>query len=171
MKNEFGELVPGIDFGVFNERTVRAAAGLLFLVGFSGWWIAALTGNFMPLRAFGVAFMIDMIIRLFGNAKYSPSMFVGGLIVRPQRPEWVDAEPKKIAWYLGLGMVGVSCLTMGWFALTGPIPLILCGVCISFLFLEAAFGICVGCELARRFSKQAPRLCPGDVCNYTPPKN
>ncbi len=171
MKQEFGESVPGIDFGVFNERAVRAAAGILFLVGFSAWWIALLTENYMPLRAFGAFFMLDMFIRLFGNAKYSPSMFLGALVVRPQRPEWVDAEPKKIAWYLGFGMVSVSCLTMGWFALTGPIPLVLCGICISFLYLEAAFGICVGCELARRFSKQAPRLCPGDVCNYTPPKN
>jgi hypothetical protein len=171
LKYQFGESVPGIEFGVFNERAVRAAAGILFLVGFSGWWVAALTGNYVPLRAFGAFFMLDMFIRLFGNAKYSPSMFLGALVVRPQRPEWVDAEPKKIAWYLGFGMVSVSCLTMGWFALTGPIPLVLCGICISFLYLEAAFGICVGCELARRFSKQAPRLCPGDVCNYTPPKN
>jgi hypothetical protein len=60
---------------------------------------------------------------------------------------------------------------MGWLAFTGPIPLVLCGVCISLLFLESSFGICVGCELARRFSKQPPRLCPGDVCNYTPVKN
>jgi len=169
LKYEFGETVQGIDFGVFNERTVRAAAGILFLVGFSTWWVALLADFYQPLRAFGALFMIDMFIRLFGNAKYSPSMFIGGLIVRPQRPEWVDAAPKKIAWYLGFGMVAVSCLTMGWLALTGPIPLVLCGICISFLYLEAAFGICVGCELARRFSKQAPRLCPGDVCNYTPP--
>ena len=118
MKYQFGESVPGIEFGVFNERSVRAAAGILFLVGFSSWWVAALTGNYVPLRAFGAFFMLDMFIRLFGNAKYSPSMFLGALVVRPQRPEWVDAEPKKIAWYLGFGMVSVSCLTMGWFALT-----------------------------------------------------
>jgi len=171
LKYEFGETVQGIDFGVFNERAVRAAAGILFLVGFSTWWVALLADNYQPLRAFGALFMIDMVIRLFGNAKYSPSMFIGGLIVRAQRPEWVDAAPKKIAWYLGFGLVSVSCFSLGWFALTGPIPLVLCAICISFLYLEAAFGICVGCELARRFSKQAPRLCPGDVCNYTPAKN
>ncbi len=168
MKHQFGETVEGIDFGVFNERAVRAAAGILFLVGVSAWWVALLTDFYQPLRAFGILFMIDMFVRLFGNAKYSPSMFLGGIVVKPQRPEWVDAEPKKIAWYLGFGLVTASCLTMGWFALTGPIPLVLCAMCISFLYLEAVFGICVGCELARRFSKQPPRLCPGDVCNYTP---
>ena len=76
MKYEFGESVPGIDFGVFNERAVRAAAGFLFLVGFSGWWVAALTGNYMPLRAFGAFFMLVMFIRLYSNAKYSASLFI-----------------------------------------------------------------------------------------------
>jgi hypothetical protein len=32
---DFGEKVDGIDFPVFNERAVRASAGILFLVGFS----------------------------------------------------------------------------------------------------------------------------------------
>jgi len=171
IKHEFGQSVPGIEFGVFNERAVRAAAGLLFLVGFSGWWLAALTEDYGLLRAFGALFMLDMAIRLFGSHRFSPSMAIAALVVRPQRPEWVDAAPKKIAWYLGFGLVTVSCLAMGWFGLTGLLPLVLCAICISFLFMESAFGICIGCELARRFSKQAPRLCPGDVCNYSPAKN
>jgi len=36
----FGERVEGIDIPVFNERAVRASAGLLFLVGFIGWMTA-----------------------------------------------------------------------------------------------------------------------------------
>jgi cobalamin biosynthesis protein CobD/CbiB len=94
---------------------------------------------------------------------------LANLIVRPQRPEWVDAAPKRFAWGIGLVMVMISCFMMGWFALTGLLPLVLCGICISFLFLESAFGICIGCEIAMRFGKTKPRLCPGDVCNYTPP--
>ena len=62
MKHDFGETVPGIDFGVFNERTVRAAAGILFIIGFFGWSIALLTENYGPLRAFGVLFMLDMFV-------------------------------------------------------------------------------------------------------------
>jgi hypothetical protein len=156
LKYEFGESVPGIDFGVFNERAIRAAAGILFLIGFAGWMVALTTGDYSLLRGFGALFMVDMFLRLFVGVKYTPSMILGSLMVRPQRPEWVDAAPKKIAWYLGFALVSVSCLTMGWFQLTGPFPLALCGLCISLLFLESAFGICVGCELARRFSKQPP---------------
>ncbi len=166
----FGTRVDGIDFEVFNERAIRAAAGLLFLIGFAGWMTAALTGFYQPLRAFGMIFMIDMFLRLFVTTKYVPSLMLANLIVKPQRPEWVDAAPKKFAWGLGLTMVIISCFLMGWFNLTGVVPLILCGFCISLLFIEAAFGICIGCEITRRFSKNQPRLCPGDVCNYTPQK-
>ena len=164
----FGETLDGIDFEVFNERAIRAAAGLLFLFGFTGWMLAATTGNYQPLRAFGVTFMIDMYLRLFVSTKWVPSLIIANWIVRPQRPEWVDATPKKFAWSLGLVMVITSCLAMGMFAMTGPLPLLLCAGCIFLLFIEAAFGICIGCEIARRFSKNKPRLCPGDVCNYTP---
>jgi hypothetical protein len=165
---KFGEIVEGIDFEVFNERAIRASAGILFLFGFTGWMLAATTGNYQPLRAFGITFMIDMYLRLFVSTKWVPSLIIANWIVRPQRPEWVDAAPKKFAWSLGLGMVITSCLAMGMFAMTGPLPLLLCAGCIFFLFIEAAFGICIGCEIARRFSKNKPRLCPGDVCNYTP---
>lgn len=164
----FGERVDGIEFEVFNERAIRAAAGLLFLFGFTAWMLALTTDNYQPLRAFGMTFMIDMYLRLFVSTKWVPSLIIANWIVRPQRPEWVDAAPKKFAWSLGLGMVITSCLAMGMFALTGPLPLLLCAGCIFFLFIEAAFGICIGCEIARRFSKNKPRLCPGDVCNYTP---
>lgn len=164
----FGDQVEGFDFAVFNERAIRAAAGLLFLFGFAGWMIAATTGDYQPLRAFGMTFMIDMYLRLFVSTKWVPSLIVANWIVRPQRPEWVDATPKKFAWSIGLIMVITSCLSMGLFAMTGPLPLILCAVCITVLFIEAAFGISIGCELARRFGKNKPRLCPGDVCNYTP---
>lgn len=164
----FGETVDGIDFEVFNERAIRAAAGLLFLFGFTAWMLALTTDNYQPLRAFGMTFMIDMYLRLFVSTKWVPSLVIANWIVRPQRPEWVDAAPKKFAWSLGLAMVITSCLAMGMFAMTGPLPLILCAGCIFFLFIEAAFGICIGCEISRRFGKNKPRLCPGDVCNYTP---
>lgn len=166
--SRFGQSVEGIDFEVFNERAIRAAAGLLFLIGFSGWMIAATTGFYQPLRAFGAVFMIDMYLRLFVSTRWVPSLMIANLIVRPQRPEWVDAAAKRFAWSLGLVMVIASCLSMGLFSLTGPLPLALCALCISLLFIEAAFGICVGCEIKRRFGKDKPRLCPGDVCNYTP---
>ncbi|TFD52336.1 DUF4395 domain-containing protein [Cryobacterium sp. Hh11] len=166
---EFGELVDGIDIPVFNERAVRASAGLLFLVGIVAFMIAALIDHFDPLRAFAFLFMVDMMLRLFVSARYTPSLLLGGLMVRQQRPEWVGADQKKLAWQLGLGMAFTSCIVMGFFGISDTVTLVLCGVCLSILFLETAFGICVGCGLYRIFAKEKPQLCPGDTCNYVPP--
>lgn len=159
----FGQRVDEHDFPVFNERQVRAAAGLLFLFGFTGWLNAAITDDFGLLRAFGAFFMLDMFLRLFAH-RWSPSLALGGLFVRNQVPEWVDAVPKKTAWSIGLGMVIVACFMMGWLNMQDAWALALCGLCMSFLFAEAAFGFCAGCWLHLKFAKTPPRLCSGGVC-------
>jgi hypothetical protein len=169
-KPDFGEAVEGIDTPVFNERTVRAAAGLLFVFGAWGWMTAFFTGDVSVMRAFGFIFFIDMAIRLTVSHRFSPSMALGALAVRWQRPEWVGAAQKKTAWWLGFGIAFIACLGFGWLGFPLIWMLALCGLCLAFLFLEAAFGICVGCELHRVFSKTPPELCPGDRCTYTPPK-
>jgi hypothetical protein len=107
---DFGEKVEGIDIPVFNERAVRAAAGLLFVVGFSAAATAFFTGDIQPLRGFGILFLIDMGIRLTLNHRFAPSMALGSLIVRRQRPEWVGAAQKRLAWGIGFGMAFVGCL-------------------------------------------------------------
>jgi hypothetical protein len=166
---DFGEKVEGIDFPVFNERAVRAGAGILFLLGFSAANYAFFTDDFQPLRGFAILFLVDMGIRLTLNHRFAPSMALGALIVRRQRPEWVGAAQKRLAWGLGFGMAFVACLGLGFLGLPGEVMLAFCGFCLALMFLETAFGICIGCELYRVFSKKPPLLCPGDVCEYTPP--
>lgn len=162
----FGVITPEHDHAVFNERAVRGAAGLFFVFGFSGWMVAALTQDFSLLRAFGASFMIDMFIRLFLGQRFAPSLLVADFFVRKQRPEWVDAKPKQTAWSIGFGMVLIACFMMGWLGMRDEVVLTLCGVCMGFLFAEAAFGFCAGCWLHQRFAKEKPQLCSGDVCNY-----
>ena len=165
-----GEFVDGIDIPVVNERAVRASAGLLFLGGIIAFMVAALTDDFQPLRMFGAIFMFDMTFRLFVGTKYTPSLIVGSLLVRAQRPEWVGASQKKLAWSFGLVMAFISCAVMGFLNVGDGLTLALCSLCLSLLFIESAFGICLGCELQRAFAKQKPQLCAGDICTYVPPK-
>lgn len=166
---DFGEKVDGIDIPVFNERAVRASAGILFLLGFSAVSYAFFTDDFQPVRGFAVLFLLDMGLRIGINHRFAPSMALGALIVRRQRPEWVGASQKRLAWSLGFGMAFVACLGMGFLGLHNDYMLAFCALCLSLMFLETAFGICVGCELYRVFTKEKPQLCPGDVCDYTPP--
>jgi len=166
---DFGEKVDGIDTPVFNERAVRAAAGLLFLVGAWGWMTAYFTGNVSLMQGFALLFFADMIIRLTISHRFAPAMAIGSLVTRWQRPEWVGAAQKKTAWWLGFGIAFTACMGFGWLNFPLTWMLVLCGICLGFLFLEAAFGICIGCELHRLLSKTPPELCPGDRCTYTPP--
>uniref|UniRef100_UPI0026118214 DUF4395 family protein n=2 Tax=unclassified Microbacterium TaxID=2609290 RepID=UPI0026118214 len=93
-----GEWVDGIDIPVINERAVRASAGILFLLGFGAWLYGVITGDLQYMRGFGILFAAEMFLRLFVGTRFTPTLLIGTLITRPQRPEWVDAAPKQFAW-------------------------------------------------------------------------
>lgn len=162
--SRIGAIVPGYNVPVINERAVRAAAGILFLIGGWAFVTAATTGAMRPLQVFGMLFVADMLIRITAGDRWSPAMALGSLAVRGQRPEWVGASQKEFAWWLGIGLAIISCSTMGLFAVPLAVTLSLCGICLSFLFLETAFGICVGCALQSLLGTEAPRYCSGDSC-------
>ena len=159
-----GQWVPGYEIPVINERVARAGAGLLFLPGLVLYVIAATTGPAEPLKPFGALFMIDMFIRVTAGEKWAPSLALGALFVRRQTPEWVGAPQKLFAWWMGYGMGVVACAATGLFQAPLWVTLALCGLCLSFLFLEVAFGICVGCKLQALFSRRPPMYCAGDTC-------
>lgn len=163
-----GTIVSGYEIPVINERAVRAAAGLLFLGGIIAYGFAISTGSPKAFQPFGMFFMIDMMVRISLGDRWSPSLALGRLIVGRQSPEWVGAKQKEYAWWLGFGLALVSCAGMGLLAAPFWITLVLCGLCLLLLFIETAFGICVGCTLQSLFDKTAPRYCPGDSCGTDP---
>ena len=164
-----GRYIAGYEVPVINERAVRAAAGLLFVMGAVAFAAAFFTGSMRPLQPFGMLFMIDMLLRLIAGDKWSPSLTLGRLIVSKQRPEWVGAKQKEFAWWLGLGLAFVSCTGMGLLAAPLWFTLALCGTCLTLLYLETAFGICVGCALQAKFGKEPPRYCADGSCEVRHP--
>jgi len=159
-----GAWVDGYDIPVINERAARAAAGLLFLFGAIAWGLALHTGSTQPLRPFGMFFMLDMALRVGLSDRWSPTLALVRLIVSRQVPEWVGAPQKAFAWWLGFGLVVVACASMGLLQAPAWVTLAICAGCLIMLFLETAFGICVGCSLQRLFTKQSPQYCPGGSC-------
>ncbi|MDO9251215.1 MAG: DUF4395 domain-containing protein [Hydrogenophaga sp.] len=160
---QFGETVEGYPVRVVNERTVRAAAGLLFFPALVSFMHSFLLGNFQHTRLFVIVFLIDMSLRML-NPRWAPSMIVGGWIVRQQTPEWVGAPQKRFAWGLGL-LLGLAMLYLMVFNRTmGPLNMLICGSCLLLMFFETAFGICLGCKLYNLFNKEQAQLCPGGVC-------
>ena len=99
----FGEKIKEFDVRVLNEREVRASAGILFCFAMIAFMNAWLIGNFNILKIFIITFLIDFFIRIFINPKYSPSIILGRIMVRNQKPEYVGAPQKRCAWGIGLG--------------------------------------------------------------------
>ena len=160
---QFGETVEGYPVRVVNERTVRAAAGLLFFPAVVSFMNALLTANYQPTRLFVIVFLIDMTLRML-NPRWAPSMIVGGWIVRHQTPEWVGAPQKRFAWGLGLLLGAAMLYLMVLNRFMGPVNMLVCASCLTLMFFETAFGICLGCKLYNLFNREKAQLCPGGVC-------
>jgi hypothetical protein len=161
---QFGQSHPDYAVPVLNERAVRASAGLLFLVGLVAFMNAWLVGNFALTRVFVVVFLVDFSIRILVNPRFSPTLVVGHWVVRKQQPEWVGAPQKRFAWAIGF----VLALTMLYLVVLnnviGPVNLIVCATCLTLMFFEAAFGICLGCKIYNALTSEKAQHCPGGAC-------
>jgi len=165
---EFGEQITGYDVPVLNERSVRASAGLLFLAAIISFMNAWLMGNFQPTRVFVVVFLIEFSIRIFINPLYAPIMILGQWIVRKQEPEYAGAPQKRFAWTIAFVLALIMLYLVVLNNVIGPINLIVCLTCLTLLFFEAAFGICLACKIYNMFHKEKAQLCPGGVCEVSP---
>ena len=162
---KFGEDVEGYNIPVLNEREIRAAAGILFLMMFTSVLVVILKENFLMLKYAVTIFLTDIMIRVFVNPKYSPTLIVGRLIVRNQVPEYVGAQQKKFAWIIGVVLASIFFIFSVVVNSYSPITGIICLICLIFLFFEAAFGICLGCKFYSMFYKEKAQYCPGEVCD------
>jgi hypothetical protein len=161
----FGENVEGYAIPVLNEREIRAAAGILFVMMFLSIFVAASKGEFLLLKYAVVIFLTDLLIRVFINPKYSPSLIIGRLIVRNQVPEYVGAKQKKFAWIIGVVLASIMFILVNIVNSYSPITGIICLICLLFLFFETAFGICLGCKFYSLVYKEKAQYCPGEVCD------
>jgi hypothetical protein len=162
----FGEKIENYPVGMLNEREIRAGAGILFFVGIVVFMIALLTNNFEPAKFMIIGFLIDFIIRII-NPKYAPSLILGRIIVSNQTPEFVGAKQKRFAWIIGVILAIIMLWTMVINQIAGPINFFVCGACLVLLFIESAFGICLGCKVYNLFDKEQNKYCAGGVCEVT----
>jgi hypothetical protein len=162
---KFGEEADGYAIPVLNEREIRAAAGLLFLMMFISIMIVILKGDFSMLKYAVTIFLADIVIRVFVNPKFAPSLIIGRLIVRNQVPEYVGAAQKKFAWIIGVVLAATMFILLVVANTYSPITGIICLICLLFLFFEAAFGICLGCKFYNLFYKEKAQHCSGEVCD------
>lgn len=162
---KFGEDVDGYNIPVLNEREIRAAAGILFLLMFISLMLILFKGDFLLIKYGITLFLTDFIIRVFINPKFSPTLIIGRWIVSNQTPEYVGAKQKKFSWIIGLILASTMFVLMVVLNSYSPISGIICLICLIFLFFESAFGICIGCKVYSLIYKEKAQYCPGEVCD------
>ncbi len=173
-KNEFfqfGNEVKGYEYRVLNERAVRATAGIMLVVAITGFARAYFLQEYMLLKIVVISFFIDFFLKTLITPNLSPYGFLGKLIVRKQKPDFVGAIQKRFAWSIGLLMSGTMLILFVFMGIRGTIPLIFCSICLTFMWFETSFGICVGCKiyhfLLDKGIMRRPEVmptCPGGVC-------
>lgn len=160
---EYGEHVPGYDVTVVNEREARAAAGILFMLGMIVIFVGIGFGHIIVARVYLAFLFLDFTARAI-SPKYSPSLLLGKYAVRNQKPEYVGGLQKRFAWTLGWF---ISLPMLYWFVLHWDITfykVLICVLCLTLMFLENAFGLCVGCVIYKAITREDPKHCPGGVC-------
>ena len=146
----FGEYIEGKKYKVLDERQVRASSGIMFLLGMIAFVNGFILREFEIIPIMSGILLFSFMIAVFINPKFSPTMLVGYLFVRKQSPLPIGAVQKRFAWSLGI-VLSAAIFILSLFLLKNPsyfdCVCELCIICLVLLFLETAFGICVGCKL------------------------
>jgi hypothetical protein len=94
-------------------------------------------------------------------------------MVNNQIPEYVGASQKRFAWGLGLGLavflfgltiVFPTSTPIGEESLHNALIGLSCITCLTLLYFESVFGLCLGCKIYNKFNKDEAKYCPGGVC-------
>ena len=170
----FGEYIDGYNYKVLDERVVRASSGIMLLIG----TIASINGfifNKYEIIPWLVGFLaLNFAISIFINPKFAPTTLLGRLMTYKQSPLPIGAVQKRFAWSLGFTLSVVIFVLS--FYLQNDVKYFepvcfLCLICLLLLFLETAFGICIGCKMYLLTlkvgllpkPKERPN-CMGDAC-------
>lgn len=177
LRRTFGEPLEGlvvegrpITAGVFDERQVRAAAGLTLVMGSVAFAYAFLARQYRPIEIVTAFFFLEFALRVTFGLRYSPVGRLARWLTPRGTPHWVSAKPKRFAWTLGLVMsLAMTVITNS--HIRGALPLTICLFCLVLMWLEAVLGICLGCEIHAWMVRlgwverdPAIEICSGGVC-------
>ena len=99
-------------------------------------------------------FWLHFVIVTLWWPLYSPVSWIGKYLVSWQKPEYVWAIQKRFARGIWMIMWTLMMLTVFVFDVRGYLPLTICGICLLFMWLESAVGLCVGCKIYYRLVKK-----------------
>jgi Domain of unknown function (DUF4395) len=173
----FGTRIPGLTVNgkelrapVFNEREVRAAAGMTMVIGAIAFCFAYFDKQYVPLQVASTFFFVEFLLRVTLGIRFSPVGLLARAVTASYPPEWVSAAPKRFAWQLGMGM-GFAMMIITNVGIRGYLPRTMCAICLTLMWLESVLGLCLGCQLhkflvRRGWAARNPdiEVCANGVC-------
>lgn len=170
----FGEYIERKKFKIVDERRMRASAGIMLLLGTIASINSFILNRFEIIPYISGFLSLNFIIGVFINPKFSPTIIIARLFVWKQSSLPIGAIQKKLAWSSGLVLSTtifvLSVLLQKEATYFEPVC-ILCIICLVLLYLETAFGICVGCKIyflsinLKLIKEPAEKPnCMGDAC-------
>jgi len=146
----------------------------MLLLGLIAFINAFILQKFIVIPYIAGFLMLNFIIGIFINPKFSPTLLIAYIFVHKQSPLPIGAIQKKFAWSLGLGLSAaifiLSLFLIKDISYFEPVCL-MCLICLVLLYFETAFGICIGCKFYYFFidlkiikePEEKPN-CMGDAC-------
>jgi len=179
MKKTYGTIIPDLTihgepapYPVVNERSIRATAGIMFILGFFTFATIFFTRDYTLMYILVPLFWLDFFLKAIFDPKYSIFGMFGRQLVKGQKPEYVGAIQKRFAWGMGLFMATIMVIFAIGLGIRGPLPFIICSTCLLFMWMESSLGICVGCKiygfLVQKKVLAEPEFrpaCPGGACS------
>jgi len=177
MELRFGQDAAGLIVGgrelraaVFNENEVRAAAGVTLVIAAVAFCFAYFEKQYIPLQVATSFFLVEFVLRTTLGIRHSPVGVVARRLTRGQAPEWVSAKPKRFAWTIGIAMAfAMTVITNA--GIRGALPGTMCAICMTLMWMEAALGLCLGCEIHAWLTRHGYKsrdaeieVCAGGVC-------
>jgi len=152
------------DRSLVDERVVRAAAGLTMAAAAVAFAYAFLGKRYLPIQSVTAFFLLEFGLRVGWGLDRSPVGRLASAMVRGGTPQWVSVAPKRFAWSLGMAMSAVmTAITQA--HIRGLVPMTICRICLTLMWLEAVLGLCLGCLLHRQLVQRGLRPpVPDQVC-------
>lgn len=177
----YGKIIPNLHidnqpapYPVVNEREIRGAAGIMFAIAMATFMYVFITRDYAPMYIVVPLFWMDFFLKTMFQPEWSIFGTIARIVVRKQKPEYVGAIQKRFAWAIGLFLASIMMVGPIFFEVRGLLPISICSICIFFMWLESAFGICVGCKMYTALIHQGvikkpdvQPVCPGGVCSIS----
>jgi hypothetical protein len=179
----FGDVIHGLSVAgkpiraaVFDEHQVRAAAGLTLVAGAVAFVYAYFAKEYVPIKLVTTLFFVEFALRVGLGLRYSPIGQLARLLTARRAPHWVSAKPKRFAWTLGLVM-SLAMVLITNLNIRGALPLTICLICMTLMWLEAVLGLCLGCEIYSAMVRrgwvakdEAYEVCSSGACDLGAPR-